>query len=222
MGAMASFKAAAKSAADVRQLAMARANAAIVEKSSMGKYSPRFGSGNGPIDILPMDSRRQAMLALKADLWSQNKSQIDAAMSATTLPPIEKVFVPVANMYFLELAASGDAADMDQTVRDLGQHVYTLMRTEVNRYSRTIDQMTQMANSSSGDGWNDTRRGLISTEKDQLKDAAAYLVKLRDRATEYRGIANKLGGNEQRWDNLVLDINDTLADADALYQTANQ
>ena len=60
------------------------------------------------------------------------------------------------------------------------------------------------------------RRGLISTERDQVKDATVYLAKLRDRATEYRGIASKLGGNEQKWDGLVLDANDTLAAAEAL------
>src|SRR5207253_3094638 len=111
------------------------------------------------------------------------------------------------------------ASETGKCMRDLGQHAFRLMQTEVGRYSRRIEQLNQAAKSSSnGDGnWGGVRRGLISTERDELKDGAAYLVKLRDRATEYRGIASKLGGNEQRWDGLVLDINDTLAAAEALF-----
>lgn len=217
LGAMTSFKSAAKCAADVNQLANAKADALITERSSMGKYTPRLSAGKDPIDIVPIDSRRQAMDALRSELWTQNKKQIDAALTATTLPPIEKVFVPLSDMFFLETSATGDAKDTGQLMRDLGKHTFDLMQTDVNRYSRRIDQLNQMANSSASGNWNDSRRGLISTERDEVKDDAAYIVKLRDRATEYRGIARKVGGNEQRWDNLVLDINDTLAAAEALY-----
>jgi hypothetical protein len=219
LGAITSFKSAAKVADNVNQLAIAKADALIVEKSSLGKYAPRFSADKTPIDVVPLESRRQAMSALKADLWSENKSQIDAALQATTLPPIEKVFVPVSNMFFLETAATGQATDTDKLMRDLGQLTYRLMQTETTRLSRKIEQLSQAANSSStGDGnWGGVRRGLFSEERDGLKTDAAYLVQLRDRATEYRGIAGKLGGNEQRWDGLVLDINDTLAAAEVLY-----
>ena len=198
---------------------MAKADALVTERSSMGKFTPRFGSSKEAIDIVPMDSRREAMKAYQAELWSQNKSQIDSALSSTTLPAIEKVFIPLSNMYFLEMAATGDAPETGKVMRDLGQHTYDLMHAEVNRYSTRIDYLTQAANSSTnGDGnWGGVRRGLFSNERDELKNAASYLVKLRDRATEYRGIASKLGGNEQKWDGLVLDINDTIAAADALF-----
>src|SRR3954464_12137863 len=80
LGAATSFKSAAKCAADVNQLALAKANALIVERSSMGKYVPRFGDSREAIDIVPMESRRQAMTALQAELWAQNNKQIDAAL----------------------------------------------------------------------------------------------------------------------------------------------
>ena len=218
LGAATSFKSAAKCAGDLDQLAAAKASALVIERSSMGKFTPRAGSAKDAIDILPLESRRQAMAALQTELFSKSKADIDAALKATTLPPIEKVFVPLSNMFFLETAAKGNAGDTDKLMRELGQHTYQLMQTEVTRYSRIIEQLNQTANSSaSGDDWGGVRRGLLSTERNDLKEGAAYLVKLRDRATEYRGIAAKLGGNEQKWDSLVLEINDTLADAEALY-----
>ena len=219
LGAVTAFKAAAKCAGDANQLATARANALVVDRSSMGKFTPRLGTDRTPIDILPMDSRKQAMTALQAELWAKNKSLIDAALKATTLPPIEKAFIPLSDAFCLESTATGQATDTGKLMHDLGSQTYRLMQTEATRYARQIEQLNQSANSSSnGDGnWGGVRRGLISTERDDLKGAAAYLVKLRDRATEYRGIASKLGGNEQRWDALALDISDTLAAAEALY-----
>src|SRR5258708_2707954 len=56
LGAIASFKSAAKCASDVNQLSVAKANALIIERSSMGKYTPRLGASKDAIDILPMES----------------------------------------------------------------------------------------------------------------------------------------------------------------------
>src|SRR5688572_6177190 len=52
MGAVTAFKSAAKAAGDVNQLAAARANALILEKSSLGTYKPPFAGGEEPIDIV--------------------------------------------------------------------------------------------------------------------------------------------------------------------------
>jgi hypothetical protein len=220
LGASTSFKSAAKCAEDVDHLALAKANALIVEKSTMGKYTPTFGASKTPIDILPMDSRKQAMAALQAELWSQNKSQVDAAMKATALPPIEKIFVPLSNMFFLETVAKGEAFDTGKVMRDLGQHAYEMMKGEATRLGRRVEQLNQAANSSAdytgGGGWAGVRAGLSSPQRTELSQAREYLTKLRDRAAEYRGIASKLGGNEQRWDNLVLDVEDILSTAEGL------
>jgi len=217
-GAIASFKSAVKSAADLNQVAAAKANALIVERSSMGRYTPSYTSGKQPIDVVATDTRRQAMGLLQADLWSKNKRQIEVALKATTLPPIEKAFVPLAEMYCLELAATGQTKDTGQLMRDLGQQTYQLMRTEITGYARQVEQLNLTANSSGGGNgrWDDGPRGLFSTERNELRNSVTYLEKLRDRATEYRTVAGKLGGNPQRWDAMVLDITDTLALAETL------
>ena len=121
-------------------------------------------------------------------------------------------------MFCLELAATGQTNDTGQLMRDLGQQTYQLMQTEIIGYARQIEQLNLTANSSGGGNgrWDDGPRGLFSTERNELRNSVTYLVKLRDRATEYRGVAGKLGGNPQRWDAMVLDITDTLALADSL------
>jgi hypothetical protein len=217
-GAVASFKSAVKSAADVNQFTAARANALIVERSSMGRYTPAYASGKTPIDIVAPDTRREAMAALRAELWSKNKRQIEEALKATTLPPIEKAFLPLADIYCLEVAGTGQSHDTGDLMRELGQRTHRLMRDEATRYGRRVEQLSLTANSSGGGNgrWDDGPRGLFSTERNELKGTVTYLVKLRDRAAEYRTAASKLGGNEERWDAIVVDITDTLAVADAL------
>lgn len=217
-GAIASFKSAAKLADGVNQYASARANTLIVERSSMGRFTPKSGASTEPIDIVPIESRRRAMLALQAEMGLQNNSKIEAALKADTIPVIERVFAPLADMFCLETEAKSQATETGQLMRDLGQHTYRLMQTELTNLSRKIDYLNQLANSPTGGYgyWGNGRRGLISTEKSDLKNIVEYLGKIRDRATEYRGIAGKLGGNDQRWDAMVLDAMDMLTTAELL------
>jgi hypothetical protein len=220
LGAVSAFKAAGKIAGNVNQLAAAQANALVLERSSSGKYTPRYGAATkDPIDILPLDSRKQAMTALQAELWSQNKQQVDTALKAKTLPPIEQVFTRVADMYFLETMVNGEPTQTGQVMRDLGKHAYDLMRTEQSGAARRIEQLNQIANSTSvlGAGWNASRLGLTSPQRDELKQMLPYLVKLRDRAAEYRRLAARMGGDEAKWDALVADTADAALDCEALY-----
>jgi hypothetical protein len=219
LGAISAFKSAGKAAGDVQQLAAAQANALVLERSSSGRFTPRYGTtSKEPIDILPVESRKQAMTALQAELWAQYKSQIDTALRAKNLPPIEQVFTRVADMFFLETMVNGDATQTGQVMRDLGRHAFDLMRTELSGAARRVDQLNQTANSTSvlGAGWNTSRLGLTSPQRDELKKMLPFLVKLRDRATEYRRLAARLGGDEAKWDALVADATDTALDCEAL------
>jgi hypothetical protein len=219
IGASSAFKSAAKYAGDVKELAAARANMLIIDRSTLGKFIPRFGTGAEPIEILPMDARKRAMMAFEAELASQYKSQIDAALEATKLPPIEQVFTHAADMYALELFATGQASQTSKVMEQLGGHAYDLLRSESSRLSARVDYLGQLANSSSDirRGWNGGRLGLTSQQRDEVKRMIPYLNQLRERASEYRGIAARLGGNEAKWDALVAQTVDALADAQSLY-----
>jgi hypothetical protein len=219
IGASTAFKSAAKVAQNENELAAARANALIVDRSTSGKYSPRFGSGAEAIDILPMESRKQAMVAYGAELSSQNKSKIEAALRADKLPPIEQVFTPVADMFALELFATGESKETGKVMQDLGSRAFGLMQAEVTKFSSRVDYLNQLANSASGrgGGWNSGRAGLTSQQRDEVKAMLPYLIQIRARASEYRRLAARVGGNEGKWDALVADVVDTIADAESLY-----
>ena len=227
MGASSAFKAAAKAAGNVEELAAATANALIIERSRSGKYAPRSGArggfvggaGSGEIDILSVESRKSAMLALRDDLQGQYQSQIDAARGADKLPPIERVFTHVADMYFLELYATGGAEKAGSLARELGGRAFELMRDEVQKSGSRIDELSQLANSSgtSARGWSTGRLGLTSQQRDEVRNMIPYLAKIRDQATEYRRVASRMGGDAGKWDALVADAVALIADAEALY-----
>jgi hypothetical protein len=221
MGSASTFKSAAKAAGDLNQLAAARANALIVERSAGGVYKSASASGES-IDILAPESRKKAMAQLLQDTWSKNKRDIDAAMRGETLPPIEKVFVAVADSYALELTTTGEAKQIEPVMRELGGRAFGLIRDEVTRYTRLVEQMNQLSNSAQdyARGWGASRRGLLPDERDDLRNAIAYLTKVQDRVREYRRIAARLGGNQQKWDLLVADIADAIAEAEAVLSSA--
>ena len=82
-----------------------------------------------------------------------------------------------------------------------------------------VDLLVQVANSSGTNsrGWDTGRLGLTSQQRDELKVILPYLQKIRERASEYRGIAARLGGDEAKWDALVADTVVAAAEAESLY-----
>ena len=218
-GAITAFKSAAKAAGSAAELAAARANALIVERSTSGRYVSRAGSGGEPIDIMAMDSRKRAMNELRGEMWSQYKSKVEAAARAEQLPPIEAAFTPLADMYCLELFAAGQAAETGAVMQELGSRAYKLMQIEVTKCGSRVDYLNQLANSSGADarGWSTGRMGLTSQQRDEVKTMLAYLNKIGQRAIEYRGIAARMGGNEGKWETMVADVVGLTAEAESLY-----
>ena len=84
--------------------------------------------------------------------------------------------------------------------------------------AKSAGDLNQLANSAQDyrGGWGSSRRGLLPDEKDNLREAMAYLSKVQGRVREYREIAAKLGGDQQKWDLLYADITDALSDAQAV------
>ena len=219
IGAGSAFKSAAKSAQDAGQLAAARAHALIVERSTNGSYKPAAGSGREPIDIMLIDPRKEAMTLLQEELWSKCKSQVESALRAETLAPIEQVFTRVADVYCLELFATGQGGQSESVMRELGGHAFELMQRDVGKAAGRVDYLSQVANSSSDlrRGWSSGRMGLTSQQRDEVKAMLPYLQQIGQRATEYRRIAAKLGGDPAKWDALVANTMDAINEAEFLY-----
>ena len=185
LGSVSTFKSAAKAADGVKQLADASANAVIIERSFGGTYTPSFATGESAIDVLSPESRKKAMARLQQELWAKNKPELDRAMQADTLPPIERVFTAIADAYCLELATTGDAKQTGPAMRELGDRAFRLMDAEAVRAAREIDQLSQLANSAQGygnTGWGVSQRGLMPAERNQLRDTGGYLAKMQTRA----------------------------------------
>jgi hypothetical protein len=219
LGSVSSFRSAAKAAGEVGQLAAARANALIIERSSAGQYKPALAIGEAPIDVVSPESRKTAMARLQQELWTKNARDVEQAMRADTLPPIERVFTTVADAYCLEVAATGDARQTGPAMRELGGRAFRLMGDEISRCARVVDQMSQLANSAQGydyAGWTTYARGLLPAERTQLREMTGYLSKIQGRAREYREAAARLGGEPQKWDALVAQVTDALFQAQAL------
>jgi hypothetical protein len=218
-GASTAFKSAAKAAGSTGELAAARANALIIERSTSGHYAPPAGKGGEPIDIMAVDSRKRAMNELRGEMWSHYKPRVETALRAEELPPIEEVFTHLADMFFLELFADGQAPETDAVMRQLGRRAHALMQAEVLKCVARVDLLTQVANSSgtTSRGWDSGRLGLTSQQRDEVKVIVPYLHKIRERASEYRGIAARLGGEEAKWDALVADTVAAAAEAESLY-----
>jgi hypothetical protein len=213
LGASSSFKAAAKVAGNLGEFAAARATALIIDRSPMGKFNPPFGSGEKPIDIVPADSRKKAMASLQREIWSRSQPAIDAALRANTFPPIEAAGTPMIDAYLLEVAVTGGAQETGKTMRDLGAHAFRLMQADVKRAAWRVEQFNLLANSTEDHG---RRRGVHTLERGELRDMLPYLVKIRDRAHDYRSLAARLEGDEQKWASLEADAAEALAAADSL------
>jgi hypothetical protein len=219
IGASSAFRSAARSASDLQPFAVATANALLFDRAIGGKFTPRDRSAAEPIDVRPVESRSGAMLLLRDEMRRQYNSQIDAALRAQQLPYIETVFKPVAEMYLLELCATGQADEAGALARQLGARALGLMRDEVRKSDARVDRLSQVSNSSGVDalGRESGRMGLTSQQRVELKRMIPYLVKIRDRATEYRRIAARIGGEPAKWDALVADTVGVIADVEALY-----
>jgi len=213
IGASSSFKAAAKAAGNLDEFAAAQATALVIDRSAMGMFNPPFGTNEKPIDIVPADSRKKAMASLQREIWSRSQSVIDAALRADTLPPIEAAGTRMVDAYLLEVAVTGNAKDTGKTMRDLGAHTYRLMQSELKRVAWRVEQLNLLANSTEDYGH---RRGVHTSEINELRGILPYLAKIRDRARDYRGLAARLEGDEQKWDSLQADAADALAAAESL------
>ena len=218
IGAASAFRSASRSAADLPQFAAAMGNALVIDRSVSGKFTPRGVSGAEPIDVVSAESRAEAMLVLRDEMRRQYGSQLEAARRAEQLPFIENVFKYAAEMYLLETCANGRATDAGTEARELGARAFGLMQDEVRKSEARLDQVAQIANSSGVDarGSDTGRMGLTSQQRVEVKRMIPYLVKIRDRATEYRRIAAKLGGDPGKWETLVADTVEAIGDAEAL------
>jgi hypothetical protein len=176
--ALSAYAVAAKSP-DANQSDVARAMSLLIRSSRDLKYTPK--TGGDAIDIIDHDSRTRGAAALLADKLASDRTDIDAALSADNLQPILAVIDPILDMIALEYVATGK----DAQTHAMGQRV---------------------ANQIIDDGGNGvTRRGLISTQRQELRDMIDYLAKIHTVAERGRQLAVKYNGPVDQWERILRD-----------------
>jgi hypothetical protein len=134
------FKAAALVGTSDHDIAIARANASLLKRSSLNKYQPKTKAAGttalpAAIDIVDPASRKFAFVALFTDLITPAKPQVEATEKMTALPPIVNVAKQLADIRPLEIAGTGSDTDSKALLEKLGRQSSTLM----NNALKTLD-----------------------------------------------------------------------------------
>lgn len=202
--ALQAYEAAAQSR-EPRQVGTARATALLIRRSTDLKYTPRSGPDAAPIDIVDRDSRRKAAAALLEDELARRRAELAAAKQATTLEPILDLVEPVLDLRSLEyLATDGEGERMREIAADIDQRARELIERELTLIADTVAKMQKMANRIQDDGGDSVyRRGLISTERQALRDTIAYLNRIGRTVELGQRLARMQGTDAAAWQPLV-------------------
>jgi hypothetical protein len=162
----------------------------LARRSPGGKYSPKQpttapltagdrGNPRAPIDILPEDSRKTALLALFNDENRALSSRVESALRQAALPSLLGVIKAVGDVSSLELAATGAEAESKRTLDRLRQHSLTLLSGALKTMSTQVTTIEKSANTSKtsvmrSTGGAETRqtvkRGLYADDTASLKE----------------------------------------------------
>jgi hypothetical protein len=207
-----------KNGGDPKKFADAEAMSILIKVSPGLKYQPKDKSQQ-PIDIVPMESRKAAMLALLDDRLREFQPKAEAALSGTSLVPMIDLVPTFSDLFLLELAATGESKRTMEIGKALGGHARDLINPELRRISDRIQDLNALATepSSGGVGNRVGYRGLTSPERQELQDLANELVKIQQVATRARQLAKRMGGNVEAWEAILAEVDETKTIAQKAY-----
>lgn len=211
---------------DRKRLADATATALLVDAAHRTDHGTTYtpaGDASEPIDIIEPDSRKRAQAALFADALVANRPKIDQALRAATLVRIQELLPILRNLYTMELAATGDAAQTMPLARALGQHARDLIAGEFSRISERLDSIALAAAdamfvvSPGAPSEVLALRGLNSRERDELHGLADALAKAEHVAQQGRWISRQTDGPTEAWEALLADCSELKSRAQQLW-----
>jgi hypothetical protein len=197
--------AAMKDRRDLPRAAQATSLAVLVKASPDFKYRQRGRSEGSGIDIIDPSSRPRAMEALFQDLSSQVAPGLDKALQDESLVSTDRLLRDVWHLYTVELAATGDTASTAEKLQALGDHVRTLIGTELNRLNTRLEQLRDLADEPTWTSEAMGYRGLNTDERGELRQVADYLVRIQRTVENGRRISRALGKTGENWDALLAD-----------------
>lgn len=151
-GAAASFEQAAREAPDDRSRAVDVATQMVVRRSKnlsftpAPKRNPRAGAkAPRPIDVSEPEKRQAAFAALLAEQKDQVAPRLAAAKNARTLAPVAEALQSAGRLRTLELAATGDDAQVKAMVRDLSGRAQKMMADAVGDMTQVVKDVEESA-----------------------------------------------------------------------------
>jgi hypothetical protein len=214
------YKSAAEAKAGAKETAVARATCALIRKSQKSMYRPMSAGGSTePIDIVDPESRKKAFAALYADSQAMMQKKVEAALRATTLPPIVEVIQPLLDQGAMEYLATGSAPQTRQTLTELGDHARQLMSAELQRVAYRIDQLRDTSTSITGDQWGFGQRGLQIPEQRELQDLVTYVRQIQTTAQRARARARELDFDGSAWEPIISDAAELADRGEAVLNT---
>ena len=146
-----SFRLAAEQTDDRERVAIARATEQLIRRSRGLVYTPRREvkgqpAKREPIDIVDPEQRKAALRAMFADEMAELAPKVAVAKAGKTLPPALKAMQAARDLRTLELAANGSADQVEGVVDGLKDFCKDLLNHTMERMTKRVDQITQMAN----------------------------------------------------------------------------
>lgn len=213
----------AKSTQERKRMADAQATALLVRAAKGTDYTPA-GSPSAPIDIVDPESRKRALAAFFADSLAAARPRVEQATQSDTIKTIQDQLPKLRELLVLEMAATGDTAQVMPMARSLGQHARDLIGAEFARISARLDELATAASSPvildgrAGLSSVLTPRGLTTPERDDLKQIADTLTQAERAAQQGRWIAHQTDGPVQAWETLLADCSELKARGQQLWE----
>ncbi len=166
--------------------------------------------GGTALNMLDPADQKKGMMLLFEDGLKAAQPEIRRALGADSLVPCIDLLPRMKDLYALEKTGSGADGQTRPILMQLGEHARTLMMRELDlldqRISATQDQANQTVNLGAGSGqwwWGAARRGLWSSDRDNLRAWTDYANKILETAQRGRMLAINFGGTGEKWDPVI-------------------
>ena len=147
--AIAAYEQAAKEAPDDKTKAVDVATPLLIKRSKNLTFAPPAKKGAAaaePIDITDPEKRKEAFAAMFAEQKEQSAARIKAAKDARSLPPIAEALKSAGSLRTLEVAATGDDADVKSMVQDISDKAQKMVSDALARMTKAVDDIQASAN----------------------------------------------------------------------------
>jgi hypothetical protein len=213
--AVAAYEQAAKEAPDAKAKAVDAATPLLIKRSKNLTFTPPAKKGAGaassePIDITDPEKRKEAFAAMFTELKEQAAPKFKAAKDAKSLPPIADALKVAGNLRTLEVAATGDDAEVKGMVQDLAARAKKMMADAIDGMTKAVADIEASANNlqpartitrsplPGGGAFGEStyrKRGLMTPDVNELKRIISDMQKLAPAAKEM-GMAMGDSGEE--------------------------